>query len=143
MKFTSLVVLVIVSPLTTGFAPTSNQRQLGSNNNNQAFVNAARTTSSLGSISMNIPAFLGAGAISLGLLNLTGEQSVTIYAPSVVVSASTVDVAISSTQSPSALKEVEKKLLQEVKEAEKEAKNDAKVSFIILIWMNCWIVETR
>jgi hypothetical protein len=131
MKFTSLVLLASIFPSATGFAPTANQRQLlcSNNNNNQAFGIAARTTSSLDSLSMSIPAILGAGAISIGLLTFTGEvASVTMSAPSVVISTTTADAIISSGQSPSALKELEKKLAEEVKEAEKLARKDAKAA---------------
>jgi hypothetical protein len=129
MKFTTLVTLAVLAPLTTGFAPTLNQRQLGSNTNNQVIVgNAARKSSS--AISMNIRSFLGAGAISLGLLTFTGEPSVAISTPSIVVSAAvSLDEIVSDTQSPSALKTAEKMLKEEVKLAEKEAKKDAKVRF--------------
>ena len=130
MKFATLVTLAVLAPLTTGFALTSNQRQLGSNNNsNQVIVgNAARKSSS--AISMNIRSFLGAGAISLGLLTFTGEPSVAISTPSIVVSAAvSLDEIVSDTQSPSALKTAEKMLKEEVKLAEKEAKKDAKVRF--------------
>mmetsp|Transcript_24314 Transcript_24314/g.36030 ORF Transcript_24314/g.36030 Transcript_24314/m.36030 type:complete len:296 (+) Transcript_24314:135-1022(+) len=131
MKFTSLVLLANIFPPATGFAPTANQRQLfcSNSNNNQAFGNAARATSSLDSLSMSISGILGAGAISIGLLTFTGEEaSVTMYAPSVVISTTTADAIISSAQSPSALKEAEKKLAGEVKEAEKLARKDAKAA---------------
>ena len=98
MKFATLVTLAVLAPLTTGFALTSNQRQLGPNNNsNQVIVgNAARKSSS--AISMNIRSFLGAGAISLGLLTFTGEPSVAISTPSIVVSASTDDMKQADTE---------------------------------------------
>jgi hypothetical protein len=131
MKFTSIVLLANLFAPANGFAPTANQRQLlcSYSNNNQAFGNAARTTSSLDSVSMSIPAILGAGAISLGLLTFTGQEaSVAMSAPSVVVSTTTADAIISSAQSPSALREAEKKLAEEVREAEKLARKDAKAA---------------
>lgn len=137
MKFTSLALLAHIFAPATGFAPTANQRQLlcsNSNNSNQAFGNAARATSSLDSLSMSIPAILAAGAISIGLLTFTGEEaSATMSAPSVVISTATVDAIDISTLSPSALKAFEKKLAQEVKEAEKVARKDAKVSSILFV----------
>jgi len=136
MKFTSLVLLASIFPPATGFAPTANQRQLlcSNSNNNQAFGKAARTTSSLDSLSMSIPAILAAGAVSIGLLTFTGEEaSVTMSAPSVVISTTTADEIDFSTQSPSAVKAFEKKLAQEVKEAEKLARKDAKVSSILFV----------
>lgn len=131
MKFTSLALLAHIFAPATGFAPTANQRQLlcSNSNSNQAFGNAARTTSSLDSLSMSIPAILAAGAISIGLLTFTGEEaSATMSAPSVVISTATVDAIDISTLSPSALKAFEKKLAQEVKEAEKVARKDAKAA---------------
>ena len=106
---------------------------------------------------MNIPAILSAGAISLGLLTFTGEEasasavsatSVTsVSAPSVVVSVSVsaideLDGILSSAQSPSALKEAEKKVAEEVKEAEKLAKKDAKVCYVMFhIICFDWLIE--
>ena len=100
---------------------------------------------------MNIPAILSAGAISLGLFTFTGEEasastSVTVAesmaAPSVVVSVSVsaideLDGILSSAQSPSALKEAEKKVAEEVKEAQRLAKKDAKVRLCYV--MLCFI----
>ena len=166
MKFSSLALLANLFPLATGFAPSANQRQLLCSNINSKINNsinnsinnnngARSTTSSLDSTSMNIPAILSAGAISLGLLTFTGEEasasvsSMSASAPSVVVSVSVsaideLDGILSSAQSPSALKEAEKKVAEEVKEAEKLAKKDAKVSYVMfhiicLDWIDGWI----
>mmetsp|Transcript_39567 Transcript_39567/g.118748 ORF Transcript_39567/g.118748 Transcript_39567/m.118748 type:complete len:124 (+) Transcript_39567:216-587(+) len=100
MKLSNLAVLAAVAPLTTSFTPTTlfNQRRLVSSS-------ASSSSSSLPMVIVPVP-------------TITISQIQTVDAT----------LLASSTQSPSALKDAEKKLLKEVKAAEEEEKRDAKAA---------------
>lgn len=137
MKFSSLTVLAVALPMSSGFVISTNQRQLGSKNINRVCNNVAHTSTAVGSMSMNLPSFVSAGIVSFGLFTspspgVNPEPSAAISLPSTTVSStSLIDENTISSQSPSALKEAEKKLAKELKEAEREARKDARVSFIL------------
>lgn len=133
MKYTSLAIIATVSAV-KAFAPSANQRQLVSKvgGHNAAVRHSQSTSLSSAPMTMNIPGILGAGFISLGLLGFSGEPSSSVVSISSTVSSVVVSSATMAddNQSPVALKEAEKKLAEEVKRAEREAKKDAKVSYI-------------